>query len=87
MFFVIVLLFSVAFPILLFYLFGKPFERGFYCDDESLRYPFKESTITSTMLYIIGLGFPIATVRDSSAPAVNPLCRNSLDLSPAPCPN
>ncbi|XP_067003182.2 putative phosphatidate phosphatase [Anabrus simplex] len=52
-------LFVVAFPILLFYFFGKPYERGFFCDDESLRHPFKSSTITSAMLYVIGMFLPI----------------------------
>jgi len=53
----------VGFPILLFFLFGQPYERGFYCDDESLRYPFKDSTISSTVLYVVGIFIPILTVR------------------------
>lgn len=51
----------VGLPILLFYIFGQPYERGFFCDDESLRHPFKPSTITSAMLYIIGMFLPIST--------------------------
>jgi len=53
----------VAFPILLFFLFGQPYERGFYCDDESLRYPYKDSTISSTVLYVVGIFMPILSVR------------------------
>ncbi|XP_049787389.1 putative phosphatidate phosphatase isoform X1 [Schistocerca cancellata] len=57
----ILCLFTVGFPILLFYYFGKPFERGFYCDDESLKYPFKPSTVTSPMLYLVGMFLPITS--------------------------
>lgn len=52
------ILFCVGFPILVFNLWGVPYNRGFFCDDESLKHPFKESTVTSTMLYIVGLGLP-----------------------------
>jgi phosphatidate phosphatase len=53
----------VGFPILLFFLFGQPFERGFYCDDESLRYPYKDSTISSAVLYVVGIFIPVLSVR------------------------
>ena len=38
---------------------GEPFIRGFYCKDESVSKPFKESTISSTIVVIISciLGF------------------------------
>ncbi|XP_071439605.1 putative phosphatidate phosphatase [Hetaerina americana] len=52
----------VAFPIILFFLFGKPYKRGFFCDDESLRHPFHESTVTETTLYIVGLFLPVAAM-------------------------
>ena len=53
---------TVWLPVLLLHLLGKPFQRGFYCDDASIRYPFKESTVTNTVLYCYGLGLPIASV-------------------------
>ncbi|XP_043544643.1 phospholipid phosphatase 1 isoform X1 [Chiloscyllium plagiosum] len=40
----------------------KPFQRGFYCDDESIKYPFKNSTVTSTVLYTVGLSLPISSI-------------------------
>ncbi|PSN49334.1 putative phosphatidate phosphatase [Blattella germanica] len=46
---------DIGFPILLFFLFGQPYKRGFYCDDESLMHPFKESTISSLVLYLVGM--------------------------------
>lgn len=38
---------------------GKPFLRGFQCDDESIRYPYKDSTISSGVCYSIGSGLNI----------------------------
>lgn len=53
---------AVGFPILFFFIWGEPYQRGFFCDDESLRHPFHESTVRNWMLYIIGLILPIGTV-------------------------
>lgn len=57
-----VILFCVGFLILVFYLWGTPYERGFFCDDESLKHPYRESTVTNLMLYIVGLGVPVLTM-------------------------
>lgn len=74
----IVLIFSINFvsvgiPILIFFLYGKPYQRGFYCYDESIKYPFKESTVTNTMLYIVGLFLPITVVSVNSANGSKPI--------------
>lgn len=53
---------AVGFLILVFYLWGQPYKRGFFCDDESLKHPFKDSTVTNVMLYIGGIGLPVITV-------------------------
>lgn len=55
-------LFLVGFPILIFFIFGSAYERGFFCDDESLMHPFHESTVTSKVLYSVGLGIPILSI-------------------------
>lgn len=55
-------LISVGMTVLMLFLYGKPYERGFFCNDESLAHPFHESTVTSPMLYVIGLLLPICTV-------------------------
>ena len=44
------------------HLSGKPFRRGFYCDDTSIRYPYKDSTISSLLLYFYGTGIPFITI-------------------------
>ncbi|KAF4524297.1 hypothetical protein B566_EDAN005353 [Ephemera danica] len=49
----------VAFPLLMFKLFGEPFKRGFFCNDESISHPYRENTIASLALYFIGFGVPI----------------------------
>ncbi|KAL2100005.1 hypothetical protein ACEWY4_004399 [Coilia grayii] len=38
----------------------KPYQRGFYCNDESISYPFHHSTVTSTVLYTVGFALPIS---------------------------
>lgn len=50
------LLFTVGFPILFLFLWAHPYERGFFCNDESLLHPFHESTVPSIYLYFVGLG-------------------------------
>ncbi|XP_011314470.1 putative phosphatidate phosphatase [Fopius arisanus] len=52
----------VGFSVLAFYLFGKPYHRGFFCDDDSINHPFKPSTVTSPMLYAVGILFPICAM-------------------------
>ncbi|KAG5879977.1 putative phosphatidate phosphatase, partial [Gonioctena quinquepunctata] len=43
-------------PILFLFLWGSAYKRGFFCDDESLRHPFIESTVPSWSLYLTGFG-------------------------------
>lgn len=46
-----------------FLMYGKPFERGFFCNDESISYPWnKKSTVTTKMLLVIGIGLPIGII-------------------------
>lgn len=39
-----------------------PFQRGFFCKDNSIQYPYHDSTITTTMLVVVGLGLPMLSV-------------------------
>lgn len=39
-----------------------PFQRGFFCKDNSIQYPYHDSTVTSTMLTVLGLGLPLSSV-------------------------
>lgn len=40
----------------------RPYQRGFFCTDDSIKYPFHTSTITSTVLYTVGFTLPISCV-------------------------
>ncbi|XP_035632600.1 phospholipid phosphatase 1-like isoform X1 [Oncorhynchus keta] len=37
----------------------KPYQRGFFCNDDSISYPFHQSTVTSIVLYTAGFTLPI----------------------------
>lgn len=43
----------------------RPYQRGFFCSDDSIQYPFHSSTVTSTVLYSVGLMLPISCVSRS----------------------
>ncbi|CAH2042653.1 unnamed protein product, partial [Iphiclides podalirius] len=38
-----------------------PFHRGFFCGDESLMFPYRSDTVSTTTLRLVGLGLPILT--------------------------
>ncbi|CAL8322435.1 unnamed protein product [Lota lota] len=40
----------------------RPYQRGFFCQDDSIHYPFHNSTITSTVLYTVGFTLPIVSM-------------------------
>ncbi|XP_056445553.1 phospholipid phosphatase 1 isoform X1 [Gadus chalcogrammus] len=40
----------------------RPYQRGFFCQDDSIRYPFHDSTITSTVLYTVGFTLPVVSM-------------------------
>ncbi len=55
----------VAIPAILFRLPGVKlpiFQRGFYCEDQSLSYPYKGSTVPAAALYGVGVGFPLILI-------------------------
>lgn len=47
-------LLAVGLVCLLFKLVAVPYHRGFYCDDDSINKPYKESTVPSSVLYSVG---------------------------------
>ncbi|VDO39901.1 unnamed protein product [Brugia timori] len=52
------LLYNATIPLLIFHKWVEPYKRGFYCDDESIRYPYRPSTVSRQMLIVIGLVVP-----------------------------
>ena len=46
----------VALPTIIFKFGGiEPTQRGFFCDDTSIRYPYHPSTISTVVLVLVGL--------------------------------
>ena len=56
------LIISVAVPVLIINMVARPFHRGFFCDDQSLMHPFKEDTVPTWLLVVVGMGLPIVSV-------------------------
>ncbi|XP_004608491.1 phospholipid phosphatase 1 isoform X1 [Sorex araneus] len=44
--------------------FGQiyPFKRGFFCNDSSIQYRYHDSTVTTTMLSLVGLSLPMSSM-------------------------
>ncbi|XP_013789086.1 putative phosphatidate phosphatase [Limulus polyphemus] len=53
------LLAIVGVPLLVFLFIGTPYRRGFFCDDDSIRYPYKDSTISNITLYCVAILGPV----------------------------
>ena len=54
--------FSVGFPVLILFVSVKPYQRGFYCDDESLMHPYKTNTIPTWVAGFVGIVLPSLSV-------------------------
>ncbi|XP_071944050.1 phospholipid phosphatase 1-like [Antedon mediterranea] len=52
----------VVLPAAILNLSATPYQRGFYCDDHSVRYPYKPDTISSTVLVVVGGLVPIISI-------------------------
>ncbi|XP_046692137.1 phospholipid phosphatase 3 isoform X2 [Silurus meridionalis] len=40
----------------------QPYQRGFYCTDDSIRYTYKRSTVPSSVLMAVGVLLPLASI-------------------------
>jgi len=40
----------------------RPFQRGFFCDDDSIKYPYKENTVSWEAVGVVGILTPAITV-------------------------
>ncbi|XP_062602514.1 phospholipid phosphatase 3-like [Saccostrea cucullata] len=57
----LILLLAVGVPVIVSYNGGiPPFKRGFFCDDNSIKYPYVEDTISDAVL--MGVGFTMAFI-------------------------
>lgn len=53
---------SAAIPVLYLFLFGTPYNRGFFCDDVTLSYPYKPDTVSSHVLVVGGFTISVFVV-------------------------
>lgn len=53
---------TVVLPSLILFVLGKSFQRGFYCDDESIKHPYKTNTIPTWAASFVGLSLPVLFV-------------------------
>ncbi|CAJ0605817.1 unnamed protein product [Cylicocyclus nassatus] len=49
-------------PLIIIELFAKPYKRGFYCDDESIRYPYLKDTVSTAVLGAGGIAIGLVTI-------------------------
>ena len=65
----------------------EPVQRGFFCNDASLAYGYHDSTISSTLLYLVGFSVPFATiligefVRRRNSGVCKNACQNNLEIA------
>ncbi|XP_046356912.1 phospholipid phosphatase 1-like [Haliotis rufescens] len=52
----------VCVPVLVYFIWGTPYTQGFYCDDVSIRLPYKSNTISTPALLTAGLALPLLTL-------------------------
>lgn len=57
-----ILLASLIVLLQLINIYGVPYKRGFFCDDESIKYPFRDSTVSTGNLFIVGLTVPFLVI-------------------------
>uniref|UniRef100_A0A914XK94 Phosphatidic acid phosphatase type 2/haloperoxidase domain-containing protein n=1 Tax=Plectus sambesii TaxID=2011161 RepID=A0A914XK94_9BILA len=55
----IIIIIACALPLVAFQKWIKPYQRGFYCNDETIRYPYRDSTVTRHQLVVIGTAVPV----------------------------
>ncbi len=67
-----VLLCCMGVPLLVCELAVHPYKRGLYCDDESLRYPYRQETINKFLLMSVGVIVPVLTVSRTPSPPLPP---------------
>ncbi len=56
------LLAAVFIALILCEAYGVSYRRGFYCDDESVRFPYKKGSVPTSVLVIFSVALPIIIV-------------------------
>ncbi|XP_024143954.1 phospholipid phosphatase 3 isoform X2 [Oryzias melastigma] len=56
------LLLAMLPTLVLHHTFARPYQRGLYCSDSSLKYPYQSSTVPTSVLLIVGLTLPVVSI-------------------------
>lgn len=58
----IICILSFVLAIILFAAVGKPYKRGFFCNDESIKKPYKDSTVSTAMAIAVGAAISLVVI-------------------------
>ncbi|RWR98851.1 putative phosphatidate phosphatase-like isoform X5, partial [Dinothrombium tinctorium] len=58
----ILCIFFVVLFIIAIKLFATPFQQGIFCNDDSIRYPYKNSSISTNLLYFYSIIIPASII-------------------------
>ncbi|KAI4880624.1 hypothetical protein NFI96_021165 [Prochilodus magdalenae] len=64
---VFVLCFSAAMPCMILTFMFKPYQRGVYCDDKTIQYPYKSDTISHGMMAAVTISCSIVIITSGEA--------------------
>ncbi|XP_076837375.1 phospholipid phosphatase 2 [Brachyhypopomus gauderio] len=63
----VVCVFVAAMPYMILTIMFKPYQRGIYCDDETIRYPYKSDTISHGMMAAVTISCSIIIITSGEA--------------------
>lgn len=63
---------AASLPFVILTLVNSPYKRGFYCNDDSIRYPYKADTITHGLMAGVTITCTVLIVRKRRAPLQAP---------------
>lgn len=66
--------FAAALPFVILTLVNSPYKRGFYCNDDSIRYPYKADTITHGLMAGVTITSTVLIVRKLCGLPAVPMC-------------
>ncbi len=68
----------VTILLIVFYLWVSPVQRGFYCDDITIRYPYRENTINEYLLFALALVPILTTIPTIELFRYRNVCKNNV---------
>ena len=69
---------SLLIAVFLFQGVGKPYHRGYFCDDESISKPFKDSTVPSSIAIVFGILIPVFAIIVIESPKLREMRKDEI---------